>query len=427
MPIAYDPTAPGPVLFSRSVRRTLLDKTYLITVALFVVLRVSVSVSLTPERAKQFDANLTYPTTLIGTLFAFLIGFFTNNCFTRYMDNWRAAMVGWSRINDLGLQVYAYVRDRAQALEVMRLMHAANHLCYGDLAGEDMLGVCRRRHLLTAEEAARLREPGGPPPFYLAAAWALERAAAREAREDQVEGDDRGRTAAPVDPVFVLALDRSIVEWRQQTTLLPMIQMNPLPFPYYRNMVLLLVLFEVVVAFKIAIAGFEGHLPGAVDRLAGGALDTALFAAVSLVCMSIFRTSTALLMPWGGDDRHGATVDLPAEYFLLLPLVGHRRLFGGFADDAAKAAAFADDAAKAAATLFLRPLAPEDEKMAKLFTATDTWKMMRILKALFRDLAPPDGNFFTRQQVLRPSVYGSVNQTSASDADGAQTRLMPEA
>ena len=70
MPIAYDPTAPGPVLFSRSVRRTLLDKTYLITVALFVVLRVSVSVSLTPERAKQFDANLTYPTTLIGTLFA---------------------------------------------------------------------------------------------------------------------------------------------------------------------------------------------------------------------------------------------------------------------------------------------------------------------------------------------------------------------
>ena len=35
-----------------------------------------------------------------------------------------------------------------------------------------------------------------------------------------------------------------------------MTQMNPLPFPYYRNMVLLLLVFEVVVAFKIALGGF---------------------------------------------------------------------------------------------------------------------------------------------------------------------------
>ena len=36
-----------------------------------------------------------------------------------------------------------------------------------------------------------------------------------------------------------------------------------------------------------------------------------------------------LLMPWGEDDSDGPTVNMPAEYFLLLPLVGHRRLFGG--------------------------------------------------------------------------------------------------
>jgi hypothetical protein len=59
----------------------------------------------------------------------------------------------------------------------------------------------------------------------------------------------------PVDKMFVLAMDKSIIEWRQQTTLLPMIQMNPLPYPYYRNMVLLLLMFEVVVAFKIALQG----------------------------------------------------------------------------------------------------------------------------------------------------------------------------
>ena len=64
------------------------------------------------------------------------------SCYTRFMDNWRAAMVGWSRINDLALQVFAYVRDRGQACEIIRLMNAANHLCYGELAGQDMFGLC---------------------------------------------------------------------------------------------------------------------------------------------------------------------------------------------------------------------------------------------------------------------------------------------
>ena len=62
----------------------------------------------------------------------------------------------------------------------------------------------------------------------------------------------------PSRQVFVLGMDKSIIEWRQQTTLLPMIQMNPLPYPYYRNMVVLLLMFEVVVAFKIAL---QGHVP----------------------------------------------------------------------------------------------------------------------------------------------------------------------
>ena len=97
----------------------------------------------------------------------------------------------------------------------------ANHLCYGDLSGQNMIDVCRRRHLLTAAEAAKLRVNGGPPPFYIASCWALEKLA------DQ-------RKERPVEKMFVLAMDKSIVEWRQQTTLLPMIQMNPMPFPYAR-------------------------------------------------------------------------------------------------------------------------------------------------------------------------------------------------
>ena len=37
-----------------------------------------------------------------------------------------------------------------------------------------------------------------------------------------------------------------------------------------------------------------------------------------------------LLMPWGKEDEDGPTINLPAEYFLLLPLLAHRRLFGDF-------------------------------------------------------------------------------------------------
>ena len=235
MPIAYDPSRPLVSLFSGTVRRTLASPLYISTMATFLIFRVAVGLFMSASGAKEIDTALTYPVTLIGTLFSFLIGFFVNNCFTRFMDNWRAAMVGWSRINDLALQVHAYVADRQQACEVMRLMNAANHLCYGDLAGQNMIDVALRRHLLTDDEAQKLRQPGGPPPFYKVSSWALETLA----------DTSPTTTRQPVDRVFVLAMDKSIIEWRQQTTLLPMIQMNPLPFPYYRNMVLLLVVFEV--------------------------------------------------------------------------------------------------------------------------------------------------------------------------------------
>lgn len=245
MPIAYDPNQPFRALFTRHIWRTVRSVMFWGTMLGFAVMRFLVAVLMSDETAKQIDSVLTYPATLVGTLFAFLIGFFTNNCYTRFMDNWHASMIGWSRINDLALQVYAYVRDRDQACEVLRLMNAANHLCYGDLAGQDMLDVCARRHLLTESEIAILRKPGGPPPFYLASCWALEKLADQEKER-------------PVEKMFVLGMDKSIIEWRQQTTLLPMIQMNPLPYPYYRNMVVLLLMFEVVVAFKIAL---QGHVP----------------------------------------------------------------------------------------------------------------------------------------------------------------------
>jgi predicted membrane chloride channel (bestrophin family) len=210
MVIAYQANDPFRALYTRHILRTLVHPMYIITMCIFIAMRIVVAFGLSADGAKQVDAALAYPATLVGTLFAFLIGFFVNNCYTRYMDNWRAAMIGWSRINDLALQVHGYVKDRTQACEVMRLMNAANHLCYADLSGQlrSMFHVCERRHLLTRAEVDKLSVPGGPPPFYLCACWAL------ATLSDQSK-------PMPVEKMFVLAMDKSIIEWRQQTTHAP--------------------------------------------------------------------------------------------------------------------------------------------------------------------------------------------------------------
>ena len=390
MPIAYNPDRPLTSLLGTSIFRALCHPYYVFSLLSFLVIRVAVAVGMSQEGAKQIDTTLTYPATVVGTLFSFLIGFFVNNCFTRFMDNWRAAMVGWSRINDLALQVHAYVRDRNQACEVMRLMNAANHLCYGDLAGQDMMSACIRRHLLAHEEVELLRKPGGPPPFYKAACWALQKLA------DQA-------VPQPVDKMFVLAMDKSIVEWRQQTTLLPMIQMNPIPLPYYRNIVILLATFQLVVAFKISLQGSTDPLD-TWTKLQEVCIDFTLFASISLLCQSLFLTSVWLLMPWHADDSKGTTVDLPAEYFLMLPPVGHRRLFSDFQPDG---------------SMFLRPLAKEDERLMQHFPTTDAGKMMAILHRSFRDLAPLSFQ-------VRPSSQRFEPLATTPEVPGQDYRLFEE-
>jgi predicted membrane chloride channel (bestrophin family) len=380
MTIAYHPYEPFRSLYSRHIKRTIVHPMYVFSMVAFVVFRVVIVMGMSTEGAHQLDEVLAYPTTLVGTLFCFLIAFFCNNCYTRFMDNWRAAMIGWSRINDLALQVYGYVDDRTQACEVLRLMNAANHLCYGDLCGQEMISTCVRRHLLTETEARKLRKPAGTcaPPFYVCSCWALKILA------DQ-------SVPRPVDKMFILAMDKSIVEWRQQTTLLPMIQMNPLPFPYYRNMVLLLIIFEVVVAFKIALNGFAPL--DRWERAEEFFMDTMLFAAISLLCQSLFLTSATLLMPWQKDlEKDGKkgeksqsdsmpVLALPAEYYILLPLHGHRMLFMEFADSDTPPA-------DRSSSIFLRPFHDEDTRMMQRFVDTDTWKMMQILHTSFRPLAP---------------------------------------
>jgi predicted membrane chloride channel (bestrophin family) len=105
MPIAYDPKDPFKTILAANIKRTVNTRSYYGTLFMFCILRVTVSVVMSADEAKKLDTMLTYPMSLVGTLFSFLIGFFMNNCYTRFMDNWRAAMIGWSRMNDLALQV----------------------------------------------------------------------------------------------------------------------------------------------------------------------------------------------------------------------------------------------------------------------------------------------------------------------------------
>lgn len=110
-----------------------------------------------------------------------------------------------------------------------------------------------------------------------------------------------------------------------------------------------------------------------------------------------------LLMPWGKDDNDGFTVNLPAEYFLLLPLVGHRRRRRAHPKAPPCAAAvssrlpaplrrrrlfgeFAKLEGKTPHSIFLQRFAAVDSKMTEEFAHTDSSRMMEVLKAAFRDL-----------------------------------------
>jgi len=112
-----------------------------------------------------------------------------------------------------------------------------------------------------------------------------------------------------------------------------------------------------------------------------------------------------LLMPWGKDDGNGATVDLPAEYFVLLPLVAHRRLFGDFARTQAPPD-----------TIFLHELSPVDAALNAAFVGTDSWKMIEILRSRFRDLSGAEGGFAVGAASVTPqSATGAVSPQQATD------------
>lgn len=115
---------------------------------------------------------------------------------------------------------------------------------------------------------------------------------------------------------------------------------------------------------------------------------------VSVIVTAIIQTSILLLSPWAVNSP----LYLPAEEYLLLPLVGHRRLFGApgisqqdpFQTPMAHTGQHEAEGqpslrhAEVEQVLFLRPLHAADEEMLKRFGQTETAKGQNQIRQHFR-------------------------------------------
>ena len=326
MPTVYDPNEPMFTLiahgytFGRVIRSAL----FWLSIAFYLAC-FAYSIQLSSHERAIIRHAVAYPAALFTTLFSFMLGLFTNNCYTRYQDNWRCAVTGLTRLNDLSVQVFATVTDHSLACDIMRLMHAANHLCYGAFAGRgNDMKLVQRRNLVTAAEAKVLARAAGPSAFNLCASWALELV-----------------NQATCKPQMFIAMESSIREWRQATARLPLIQVTPLPLPYYRVMIFLVLVFEFVVALCIIVSFDPTGLvdsdadpdfnsnndhydndPTHIVHYEALLLSLLLFLTITVIVQAVVISNFLFLNPWADD-----ALALPAEEYLLLPLSSARKLF----------------------------------------------------------------------------------------------------
>ena len=131
MTLQYDPTSFFAVLIfgwrHSAVRKVPYTYLFWITVGLFVGCSLLFHLN-EPARNVMSNFNssyLFYGVSFLGSFLTFNLAFFSNQCYKRWGDNWRAAILQWSRLNDLGLQVYAHLSyDHRVACDIMRLLES---------------------------------------------------------------------------------------------------------------------------------------------------------------------------------------------------------------------------------------------------------------------------------------------------------------
>ena len=75
-------------------------------------------------------------------------------------------------------------------------------------------------------------------------------------------------------------------------------------------------------------------------------------------------------------------------------------------------------------SIFLRSLHREDADQLTAFTSTDSWKMMQILHASFRELAPGDGTGIGVSGARGKSMAIHVGSGASATPEKAVYRLM---
>jgi len=242
--------------------------------------------------------TLAWKLVLVPTsLLTFFLVFYSGNCFSRYYGFYNKCMgmsgcvMAWTGL----LRVHFPSADAQTLFNLSRYMVASVYLLYFQLGGSASDGgknvvesewqVLIQTGLIGGDEADRLKAYKGFRPFLLQV-WALNCLKARLA------SDDKKAPGAALGPFQAEALKlrgftSDIVDQLSQ----------PVPFPYYHTLTLMLSLNLFLMAYSMI--EFETIM------------TIPCFFIVCMVCLGLKETAVALADPFGGDD-----VDFETELYM---------------------------------------------------------------------------------------------------------------
>eukprot|EP00927_Polykrikos_kofoidii_P023095 TRINITY_DN21379_c0_g1_i1.p1 TRINITY_DN21379_c0_g1~~TRINITY_DN21379_c0_g1_i1.p1 ORF type:complete len:540 (-),score=55.85 TRINITY_DN21379_c0_g1_i1:89-1645(-) len=383
MPVAYNQEKLFRNFFAwygTSFRDVLGSRLYHVSTLLFLGGGIAVYLTVPVDTdVTELEEVVLYAIGFIGSLFIFQVTWYINTCYSRFYTSWLVSCKGMARLNDLSLQVFAYLSyDPHLSLEVMRLMHAANHLLYIDMTSFFRWDLLERRHLLTEKECEYLNSTTASK-WFQCCCWSL-----------QLIGGEvqSGRLV----PTLGLAMDRTICEWRQNTTHHGDIAKTPVPFGYYHLMITELVVVKLLLALRLwefCIRNSTILLGMEICRAVGAALT---YLVCTLVIEAMMMTAVNLSFAWGYDEDA-----LPAEEFIFIPFMNSRTIFAeGRIDkvkttDAAGRTRITDKVSDKTRSIFLRPLHEEDVEFCAHMATHSGWAQQKKLNAhMFRHLDRQD-------------------------------------
>jgi len=244
------------------------------------------------------------------SLLTFFLVFYSGNCYTRYYafyskcTGMSGAVMCWVGL----LRVHFPKATPDKLWNLCRHIVASVYILYFQLAGGASDGgkqvtesewlVLLQTGLISQEEKKKLTEYRGFKPF-LMQIWAL------RALTEHIKEDGSGAALAPFQ-AQALALRGHCAEIVNTMT-------QPIPFPYYHTLTLMLSLNMLLIAYSMI--EFET------------VMTVPCFLIIVLVCLGLKETAVALSDPFGGDD-----VDFETEVYMANMLANTKAMISPSAD-----------------------------------------------------------------------------------------------